>query len=759
MFRDINKDPFIMYPVEGNVSTIPQKVSLLIQVELGRVDLTNVSGFERQRLRGEAMRVLEVMHRLIRAVVECKGSDSDGVGCWAALELARSLTAKAWEGRPMQLLQVPQVGPVLMRKLVAHNIRTVHQLVDADPGNIERIASRNPPFGKKMKDSVALFPRLTLAAVIKDSKVERDGKPVVYIDALLGFSNTRGKWMSKIPIVTFLAVTSEGVSAHFSRESLNSFKQEAHNSHQVRFTWEPSTPTETLICRFACEEIVGTVVSTELRHDIPALAFRHLLKKVQPLSTTRAASGRAAKASPPSKDEIDNADTEGLLNDLPRIVSKKHDEIESGVDDDDLFALIDRDGNFEQKPPKHAFTPTRNLTGIDDEIISDIDDDDLFAILDRNEDFQEKPTKSNQVLRKSKGDQAGGQSYDTKPPRSRKAQEKKHDIQSGEGSTAEEHAIRLPNGRYKCGHSCSQMNGGTTARGARCGHDCCRNGSKHPPKKVSNNGKRKEQPTGPDMSECESAPDFSLSEPPRKRARAADTSKTKANSSSSSSSVALHTEWRISPVRPKMDLSLYDIDEDGLVDLTQAYDSDEPVANPGRRPEAAGKLEAGRGGKMQEIASKTGSRIEDLLADVSDTDLMDFDDVMKIKGGSQGGLAPQKCSKNLATADSDTLASSSMRDDSRGKTDRDDFGKQAGSIQTAKKLQRKSRPLLSSAAPAAPRQPHQIGMDDFKEVPEWVILEDSSLQETGRKEEAEPKWVKDFDEDFISEFRGLVDFI
>lgn len=777
-FRDINKDPFIMYPVEGNVATVPHKVSLLIQIELGRVELTNINNFERQRLRGESLRVLEVMHRLIRAVIECKGSDSDGPGCWAALELARSLTAKAWEGRPMQLLQVPQVGPVLMRKLVAHNIRTVHQLADSDPGNIERIASRNPPFGKKLKDSVALFPRLTLATTVKDCKVERDGKPMVHVDALLGFSSTRGKWMSKVPIVTFLAVTSEGASAHFSRESLSSFNQEAQNSHQVRFTWMPSTFGETLICRFACEEIVGTVMSTELRHKFPASTFLHLPKKIQPLSNKSqgTAPDRTSAASPTFKDTVDDADIEGLLNDLSRPSSNTHNDIEAGVDDDDLFTMIDRDGNFEERPPKPAHVPPKNSMDIADRIMAEIDDDDLFAMVDGDGGFECKPMLSTQALRKNKAGAIGGESYeksgssmpasravhqvagiDTNPPQSRKTQEKNNGIHIVDESIVQENAVRLPNGRYKCGHSCSQIEGGTTARGVRCGHDCCRNGSKHPPKKNTSNGKRKDHIGGPDISESEPVPDFSLADPPRKRARVLNASNNK-NSSSTSSSIAPFTETRFSPITPKLDLSLYNVDEDGLIDLTEA---DEPVADLVQPSWTRSTSGAAKSGQKRGTASTIEMSTDDLLDDVSDTDIVDFDKLMNTQRGSQprNAYVPQKSNETVTDAYSKKITSSGVRDDARGTINQSSLSELERSIKPATKLRRTSRPLLSSATPAAPKQANAIGLETVHhEVPEWVSVEDSPPLATELKGETEPGWVKEFDEDFISEFRGLVDF-
>lgn len=536
------------------------------------------------------------------------------------------------------------------------------------------------------------------------------------------------------------------------------------------------------MCRFACEEIVGTVVSAELHHSFPASAFRHLSNKIQPSTNgpQRAALDQTTADSPNFENEIDDADIDGLLDDLSHPVSNTYKEIESEVEDIDLFALIDRDGNLEMKPPKSARDTSSTMTGADEGMLSDIDDVDLFAMLDRDGSLETKQTGSALALQKSQTKGVSGQRHkssassvaplratqqhagtDTKPLRH--MQEKTESTTLREGNSVEEIPVRLPNGRYKCGHPCSQFQGGTTARGDRCGHDCCRNGSKHPPKKNVNGGKRKAQHGGSSIPESEPVPvpDFSLSNPLRKRARATDASKPKAVSSTSKF-VAQTTESRFAPVKPQMDFDLYEIDEEGLIDLTQV---DEPTDSSARYLGARSTQGAVRGSMKQGRATKRGSSADadDLLDDFSETDLTEFAFVMEEEHDRQSHLATRKRSNNSLAAFSDDKTSLSMAGAARSKTAHNRVGEQARPIQPATKLRRTSKPLLSSHTPPAPKQPSQTGMDDSsamqQQVPEWVNVEDSPLQATKQEKEAEPRWVQDFDEDFISELRGLVDFI
>lgn len=689
LFRELNTDPFIMYPVEGSVATVAHKVSLLIQMELGHVEMTNMTGFARQHIRMETNRVLEVMHRLIRAVIECKGSDADGPACWAALELARSMTARAWEGKSMQLLQVPQLGPVLMRKLVSSNIRTVAELADTDAGTIERIASRNPPFGRKMLDSLATFPRLTIAAKIKHSTVGADGRPLIQIDAFLAFSNAKGKWQGKIPIATFLAVTSEGVSAYFWRDSLKTFTEKDHNTCLIHFTWSPDCIEEKVICRFACEEIVGTVVSTELGHNLPAWHFPPRPQEpVQPTPNLHKASTHSS-----FDDEIDDDD---ILRLVKRGAEEEEEELEYEMEENS-YPLMDREGNIEeatQKPPNRS---------------------------------KHRPSQPESV------------------------------------SMALQGPVQLPNGRYKCGHSCSQAGGGKTARGHGCGHDCCRNGSKHPPRRGGSKRKAQEEDAG----SAESVPEGfrPKSNPPSKLVK---------RSSESIFKTQATAPYTAHPLKPRMDLSAYGVDEEGLIDLTR---EDSPFDD-----EIDALRDIVDSAKCNTVVPAGASTDKPVSSKVTDSDSMldglcddDFTAVTINKEVGRRSELPRDQSNSTDYSDeaTDEVLTTLMRE--KADEDAADYRRRpprsVNNSPARPKSSQKSRMVNSSRVgkllpgptlsdETLSNETIHYGKYNISNPPQTVSAQQhTDDHRRGETEPGEPAWVKEFDSDLIDEFRGLVDFI
>lgn len=496
VFRELNKNPFIAYPIKQTVNTMAHKASLLLQAALGCVDMSDVPEPVRRQITMDTGLLFERMHRLVRAVIECKASDLDGVTCRVALDLARSMGARAWEGKSMQLTQVPQLGPVFMRKFVSSGITTIHDLVKAGASNIERILSRNPPFGKKMTDELAHFPRLTLEArIATDSPrtFDQDRQPVVRIDAILGFSNASGKpkWRGKIPSVTFMAETTEGVLAHWWRGSMKKFKEEDGHKISLQFEVDLRSFFETIICHFACEEIVGTVVTRTLEHGLPASAF--ISKKESTSQLSRTSDGFAASL---MDDEIGD-------DDLLEITKEGRDQGEacfvtsgdSGVDSQWPTADPDRKSHVDDRVPKKQY------------------------------DFAS--------------------------------------AQEGEKENIPWQPIQLPNGKFKCNHQCADA-GLKNGNGKACAHRCCREGLDAPRKPKAKGLKRK---TG--MEEIVVADPASKLTPKSTNKRAKPTVSQSRTASRNLPREPLTSATTNRQAYPPMNLDDFDLDGDGLFDLTQ----------------------------------------------------------------------------------------------------------------------------------------------------------------------------------------------
>jgi ATP-dependent DNA helicase HFM1/MER3 len=266
-----------MYPIKETVTQIHHKVSLVIQAHLGYVQYPESSGAAKMRrqLMMERKLIFERLNRLVRAVIDCKGYDRDSVGTKTALEFARALAAQSWEGRPTQLTQIPSIGPVGMRKLASKDIRTVLQLADKDYDELERLMSRQPPFGKSLQAQLDKFPRLAVEAVVVGHRVHpRSDNPVlVEVKATLRYLNRKGppSWSNRMPALTFLAETGNGTLVYFWRGSIRKLDQ--HAGFELKFSVGLRHAGDRVFCHFSCEEIVGTIVSTTIDHKLPASVF------------------------------------------------------------------------------------------------------------------------------------------------------------------------------------------------------------------------------------------------------------------------------------------------------------------------------------------------------------------------------------------------------------------------------------------------------------------------------------------------------
>ncbi|KAI1772219.1 P-loop containing nucleoside triphosphate hydrolase protein [Hypoxylon cercidicola] len=279
LFRELNKSPFILYHIKETVTEGWQKVFLIVQVYLGCVELPSEKGFGhlRCRIAADKVAIFDRLNRLVRCFVDCRTFDSDGLSTKAGLELARALAANSWENKPSQLSQIPGSGPVTVRKWVSHGIHTVLSLADREFDEIERITSRNPPYGMNLLKALEKFPRLAMRTQLITSTVHRSqpgDNVTVSLKVNLGYDNARGvpSWNSKVPAITFMVLTTDGNLAFFWRGNLRRIDQ--RTGLDLEFPVVLSEPGQKISCYFSCEEIVGTQVTKVLEPDVPEAVFK-----------------------------------------------------------------------------------------------------------------------------------------------------------------------------------------------------------------------------------------------------------------------------------------------------------------------------------------------------------------------------------------------------------------------------------------------------------------------------------------------------
>ena len=141
------------------------KRSLILQAELGCVEFPADEEYRKIRLTlmQEKNRIFASVHRLVRCAIDCQIERKDAVSVRNSLELARSLGAKVWDSSPFQMKQLPQIGPIAVRKLVAGGITSLETLEAAEPQRIEMLLSKNPPFGSRIIANTHSFPKLRVS--------------------------------------------------------------------------------------------------------------------------------------------------------------------------------------------------------------------------------------------------------------------------------------------------------------------------------------------------------------------------------------------------------------------------------------------------------------------------------------------------------------------------------------------------------------------------------------------------------------------
>ncbi|KAI0400252.1 hypothetical protein F4802DRAFT_501621 [Xylaria palmicola] len=341
-FRELNKSPLLLHPIRETLTLTWHKIFMIVQIYLAGVDLPTDkdSDFIRQDLLREKRMVFDRLKRLVRCVIDCKVFEGDGSGTTAALELGRSIAAQAWENKPAQLSQIPGFGPVAVRKWISHGVHTVLEVADKCVLDIERIASRNPPYGRQVQKILENFPRLTLKADIVESRApgfESDDPVSVTVRVCLGHRNTKTVpcWRDRIPALTFTVLTSDGNLAYFWRGNMK--KLDKSDGLDIKFPVALLEPNQTIFCHFECEEIVGTQVVETLEPNIPISVFTN---------TNRRATKPVVSKNDSTVVEVDDEDIsdEAMLMALesPRYsgpVSLPHSS--EFLDDTEDFPLID----------------------------------------------------------------------------------------------------------------------------------------------------------------------------------------------------------------------------------------------------------------------------------------------------------------------------------------------------------------------------------------------------------------------------------
>lgn len=104
--------------------------------------------------------------RIVRCIIDCQQEKRDAGCVLHALQLARCLQGRAWEDSPSELRQLSyeEIDVDSVGKLKRAGFRSILDIVEAQPHQIETALSRGPPLGTNFLQSANRIPQFTLSS-------------------------------------------------------------------------------------------------------------------------------------------------------------------------------------------------------------------------------------------------------------------------------------------------------------------------------------------------------------------------------------------------------------------------------------------------------------------------------------------------------------------------------------------------------------------------------------------------------------------
>ncbi|OQE42952.1 hypothetical protein PENCOP_c003G06758 [Penicillium coprophilum] len=313
LYREINRNPGIRFPIKVNLALPAHKISLLLQSELGAIEYPNNDQLQKLKFTFQQDKSLVFAHvnRLIRCLIDCQIARGDSIAIRNALELARSFGAKVWDHSPLQMKQIEQVGVVAVRKLAAAGITSIEGLECAEAHQIEMVLSKNPPFGSKLLSRLKDFPKLRVAVKMLGMDVKINCVNVRFKAEVAFMNDTTPKFFQRRPIyLCCLIERSDGHLIDFRRTSGTKLQEKM----EIELTADLTSAEHVIVCHVMCDEIAGTWRHAELRPNLPS----HLFAAVQDKNTDAQKTEIWSLPPRPTKGNLKHKDTENSKTSTPQ---------------------------------------------------------------------------------------------------------------------------------------------------------------------------------------------------------------------------------------------------------------------------------------------------------------------------------------------------------------------------------------------------------------------------------------------------------
>ncbi|OQE13378.1 hypothetical protein PENFLA_c049G06462 [Penicillium flavigenum] len=442
LYREINRDPGIRFPIKVDLALQAHKISLLLQSELGAIEYPDSEQFQKHKFTFQQDKSLVFAHvnRLIRCLIDCQIAGGDSTAIRNALELARSFGAKVWDHSPLQMKQIEQVGVVAVRKLAAAGITSIEGLESAEPHQIEMVLSKNPPFGSKLLSRLKEFPNLRISVKMLAKDVKSNCVKVGFKVEVAFMNDKTPTYFQRRPVhVCCLVERSDGNMIDFRRASASKLQERL----EIELTAELTSADHVIVCHVMCDEIAGTWRQAELRPNLPSHLFAAM------------------------RDKNTNAQNAGASN-----IQSRHSE--GNLSSKDATKMKAR--TFRSHERVMASIKTKPRRDVDDFDGDDLQLDDFLVANER----RDKPKESTKP-QPPQFDDIFWFSIDATPPTpAKRAPPKVPNPQEDDWAVdidepeEEYEPVRLANGKWACNHKCKDK--------TSCKHFCCREGLEKPPK-------------------------------------------------------------------------------------------------------------------------------------------------------------------------------------------------------------------------------------------------------------------------------------
>lgn len=181
LYKEINLSPLLKFPFlteKGQskiIDTTSQKVSLLLQYELGGLEFPSYSGayILHQTLVQDKLLVFRHCFRILKCMVDAFVERKDGISLKNTLFILRSVNGSCWEDSPMVLRQMKSIGLVSVRKLVHHGVLTLQQFSKLTEQQIEYYLGLKIGNGARIQRDLDLLPRLRLRCKLEGCSTKK----------------------------------------------------------------------------------------------------------------------------------------------------------------------------------------------------------------------------------------------------------------------------------------------------------------------------------------------------------------------------------------------------------------------------------------------------------------------------------------------------------------------------------------------------------------------------------------------------------